>query len=90
MPPTVFGQSSDEYLDEKMVTIFMTDNGDWTIFNNFDDAAAPTESAPASSAIAMSQGTASFISSMDARDGSSDIGTVLEVPSPEDFMDLAR
>ena len=90
MPPTVFGQPADDYLEEKMVTIFMSDNGDWTIFNDLDDAAAPTESSPAANAISMSEGTLGFISSMDIPDDSSDVGTVLEVASSEDIKELTR
>ena len=91
LPETIFGQNSSEYLQERMITIFMVDNGDWTISNALDDALAPTEDCPAQTAISMSEGTCGFIESMDAvPSGSSDVGTVLEVPSREDMLEFQR
>ena len=89
MPPTVFGQDSSEYLDEKLLTLFMTDTGDWIICNDLDDALAPTETSPSTTAISMSVGTASFIDSLDG-DGNGSEGTIVEVPSPEDLVELNR
>ena len=89
MPPTVFGQESTAYLEEKMVTLFLTDNGDWTISNDIDEALAQILDPP-SHAISMSVGTASFIRSMDEPEDGSHASTVLEVPTASELEEVAR
>ena len=89
MPATVFGQDATKYLDAKLLTIFMTDTGDWVICNDLDDALAPTEDSPSKTAISMSVGTASFIDSLDDVETNS-AGTILEIPSPEDTAEINR
>ena len=88
MPATCFGQVSAEYLDNQLVTTFMVDTEAWTILNDMDDVCAVALSAHVNT---MSVGTAGFIASMEHEDSSgSDVGTVLEVASPEDLEDLRR
>ena len=91
LPPTIFGQPSADYIDARLVTIFMVDNDDWIVCNDLDDSLAPTEDQPAASAISMSVGTARFIESMDEpSDSASDVGTILEVPSSSDMAEFYR
>ena len=88
MPATCFGQVSAEYLDNQLVTTFMIDSDGWTIVNDHDDVCAVALS---SRSDVMSVGTAGFIASMEHEDGSgSDVGTVLEVASPEDLQELQK
>ena len=89
MPPTVFGQESSAYLEEKMVTLFLMDNGDWTVCNDVDDALAQILDPPAN-AISMSVGTDSFIKSMDNLEDGSRASTVLEVPTAAELEDIGR
>lgn len=89
MPPTVFGQESSAYLEEKMVTLFLMDNGDWTVCNDVDDALAQILDPP-TQAISMSTGTASFIHSMDDLEEGSQASTVLEVPTSSELEEISR
>lgn len=89
MPPTVFGQESTAYLEEKLVTLFLTDNGDWTICNDVDDALAQVLDPP-THAISMSTGTAAFIDSLDHQDNEAPASTVLEVPTAAELEEITR
>ena len=87
MPKTVFGQVAAEYVDNQLVTTFMTDSDGWTIVNDIDDVVAV---AVAERQDIMSIGTAGFIASMEREDDDSGASTVVEVASPEDLADLQR
>ena len=92
MPASCFGQLASEYIEKTLMTTFILDGADWLLFNQSNEnAQSSLHQDLGEKSIAMSIGTAGFISSMEvASDMSSGAGTVHEFASPSDMAELRR
>ena len=92
MPASCFGQLAAEYIEKTLMTTFILDGADWLLFNQSSENFPTTlHQELGEKSIAMSVGTAGFITSMEASsDISSGAGTVHEFASPADIAELRR